>query len=136
VKVSSKAAGSIKLSISAPYWLVNKAGIPLIFRQEGVQQDAAGLCFFCIEKLVIKMLVINDFVVYFHLGQFDEHEMARSLSPMLFSFTDREASPTLTARIGNGLHIGCKPHWCQHFPLQKGVRVRSFMVSPKFYNNK
>jgi vacuolar protein sorting-associated protein 13D len=45
VKVSSKAAGSIKLSISAPYWLVNKAGIPLIFRQEGVQQDAAGSTF-------------------------------------------------------------------------------------------
>lgn len=57
--------------------------------------------------------------------------MARSLSPMLFSFTDREASHSLTARIGNGLHLGCKPHWCQHFPLQKGVRVRSFLVSPR-----
>lgn len=45
VKISSKAPGSVKLSISAPYWLVNKAGIPLIFRQEGVQQEAAGsLC--------------------------------------------------------------------------------------------
>ena len=64
-------------------------------------------------------------------GQFDEHEMARSLTPMLFSLTDREASPTLTARIGNGLHPGCKSHWCQHFPLQKGVRVRSFLVSPR-----
>uniref|UniRef100_A0A0P6FFD1 Vacuolar protein sorting-associated protein 13D n=1 Tax=Daphnia magna TaxID=35525 RepID=A0A0P6FFD1_9CRUS len=105
VKISSKAPGSVKLSISAPYWLVNKAGIPLIFRQEGVQQEAAG--------------------------QFDEHEMARSLSPMLFSFTDREASHSLTARIGTGLHLGCKPHWCQHFPLQKGVRVRSFLVSPR-----
>ena len=42
VKVSSKAGGSVKLSISSPYWLINKAGIPLIFRQEGVQQDAAG----------------------------------------------------------------------------------------------
>jgi vacuolar protein sorting-associated protein 13D len=42
-KVSSKASGSIKLSISAQYWLVNKAGIPLIFRQEGVQQEAAGI---------------------------------------------------------------------------------------------
>lgn len=57
--------------------------------------------------------------------------MARSLTPMLFSFTDREASPTLTARVGTGLHVECKPHWCQHFPLQKGVRVRSFLVSPR-----
>ena len=64
-------------------------------------------------------------------GQFDEHEMARSLTPMLFSFTDREASPTLTARIGSGLHPGCKPQWCQHFALQKGVRVRSFLVTPR-----
>ena len=43
VKVSSKVAGSVKLSISSPYWIVNKAGIPLIFRQEGVQQEAAGI---------------------------------------------------------------------------------------------
>ena len=64
-------------------------------------------------------------------GQFDEHEMARSLSPMLFSFADKEASPTLTARIGTGLHPGYKPHWCQHFALQKGVFVRSFLVSPR-----
>ena len=104
-KVVSKCAGSVKLIISSRYWLVNKAGIPLIFRQEGVQQEAAG--------------------------QFDEHEMARSLSPMLFSFTDQEASLTLTARIGTGLHPACKPHWCQPFALQKGVRVRSFLVSPR-----
>lgn len=57
--------------------------------------------------------------------------MARSLSPMLFSFTDREASPTLTARIGTGLHPGCKPHWCQHFPLQKGMRYRNLLVTPR-----
>jgi hypothetical protein len=70
-------------------------------------------------------------LLFIIIGQFDEHEMARSLSPMLFSFADREASTTLTARIGTGLHIGCKPHWCQHFPLQKGVRVRNFIVSPR-----
>ena len=125
VKVSSKTAGSVKLSISAPYWLVNKAGIPLIFRQEGVLHDAAGWSLF----LEIKLDPVH--LLKSALGQFDEHEMARSLSPMLFSFTDKDASPTLTARIGNGLHLGCKPQWCQHFPLQNGVRIRSFMVSPR-----
>ena len=55
---------------------------------------------------------------------------------MVFCFTDREASPTLTARTGNGLHpasYGFKPNWCQHFPQQKDVRVRGFnvMVSPR-----
>ena len=33
----------MKLSIAASYWIVNKAGIPLIFKQESVQQEAAGL---------------------------------------------------------------------------------------------
>jgi len=28
--------------VAASYWIVNKAGIPLIFRQESVQQEAAG----------------------------------------------------------------------------------------------
>lgn len=41
-KLSSKTAGAVKLSISAPYWLVNKAGIPLIFRQEGASNEAAA----------------------------------------------------------------------------------------------
>jgi vacuolar protein sorting-associated protein 13D len=104
VKVSSKANGSIKLCVTAPYWVVNKAGIPLIFRQDNVQEAA---------------------------GQFEEHEMARSLSPMLFSLADREAGSTMAARIGTGLHPGCQAQWCQPFALQKGVKVRSFHVTPR-----
>lgn len=57
--------------------------------------------------------------------------MARSLAPMLFSFTDREASPTLIARVGAGLHPGFQPQWCKPFPLQKGVHIRSIALSPR-----
>lgn len=45
--------------------MINNTGIPLVFKQEGVLHDMAG--------------------------QFDEHEMARSLTPLLFSFSDRDA---------------------------------------------
>lgn len=34
-------------------------------------------------------------------GQFDEHEQARMMNPMMFSFSDQGASPTINARVGN-----------------------------------
>ena len=55
----------LQISIYAPYWMINSTGIPLIFKQEAVPHDMAG--------------------------QFDEHEMARSLTPLLFSFSDTDA---------------------------------------------
>ena len=62
----------------APYWIVNKTGLPLVFRQEGVPEETAG--------------------------QFAEHEVARMVAPLLFSFSDHEASPTVVARVGSGVH--------------------------------
>ena len=50
----------------ASFWLVNDTGMPLIFKQEGCSAEMAG--------------------------QFGEHEMARSLTPLLFSFDDRDGS--------------------------------------------
>lgn len=53
-----------QLSIAASYWLVNKSGLPLIFKQDGCQTPAAG--------------------------QFEEHEIARCVAPLLFCFADKE----------------------------------------------
>lgn len=53
-----------QLSIAASYWLVNKSGLPLIFKQDGCHTRAAG--------------------------QFEEHEIARSVAPLLFCFADKE----------------------------------------------
>ena len=50
--------------ISCQYWLINNTGLPLIFRQDGASQEAAG--------------------------QFEEHELARNLQPLLFSYTEPE----------------------------------------------
>jgi len=44
--------------------LINQTGLPLIFKQDGSSQEAAG--------------------------QFEEHEVARSLQPLLFSYTEPE----------------------------------------------
>ncbi len=54
----------LQILISAPYWLINKSGLPLVFRQEGADYEAAG--------------------------QFEEHERARSVAPLMFSYTDLE----------------------------------------------
>ena len=56
----------LQLSISAAYWLVNKSGLPLVFKQEGAKLEAAG--------------------------QFEEHELARAVTPLLFSYADKESN--------------------------------------------
>ncbi|XP_069683777.1 intermembrane lipid transfer protein Vps13D isoform X2 [Periplaneta americana] len=101
--VCQRGAG-VKVLVTAPFWIINKSGLPLVFRQEGVPTETAA-------------------------GQFEEHEVARMVAPLLFSFADHEASPTVVARVGNGVHPEGIPQWCQHFHLHKGVQVRRLRVS-------
>ncbi|XP_048580764.1 intermembrane lipid transfer protein VPS13D isoform X3 [Nematostella vectensis] len=92
VLVIVRPGGALRISIFAPYWMVNNTGIPLIFRQEGSSHEMAG--------------------------QFEEHEMARSLTPLLFSFIDRDTPGRCQMRIGNSYHAGTgKPIWCSPFSL-------------------
>lgn len=97
----------LQLTISSPYWLINRTGLPLIFRQEGVPQDSSG--------------------------QFTEHEQARLVSPLMFSFTDPDASPALTVRLGK--RYGASPPWCQPFNLHKDIlhqQLRSGLSNETF----
>ncbi|XP_078095172.1 intermembrane lipid transfer protein VPS13D isoform X5 [Mustelus asterias] len=102
IRIVCRAEGSLKILISAPYWLLNKTGLPLIFRQDNAKADAAG--------------------------QFEEHELARSLSPLLFSFTDKEQPNMCTMRIGKGIHPEAVPGWCQEFSPDGGSGVRAVKV--------
>lgn len=86
---ATKGSG-LQITISAPYWLINRTGLPLIFRQEGVSMESSG--------------------------QFTENEQARLVSPLMFSFSDPEASPALTVRLGK--RYGPSPPWCPPFNLQ------------------
>ena len=45
---------------------MNKSGLPLVFKQEGAKLEAAG--------------------------QFEEHELARAVTPLLFSYADKESN--------------------------------------------
>ncbi|XP_065212498.1 intermembrane lipid transfer protein Vps13D isoform X2 [Planococcus citri] len=103
VSVSVHRGSEIKVTVYAPYWIVNKTALPLVFRQEGVPTETAG--------------------------QYEEHEIARMVAPLMFSLTDAEASPTVVARVGSGVHTDGIPHWCQHFHIHVGVQVRRLRVS-------
>ncbi|KAG8434275.1 hypothetical protein GDO86_012595 [Hymenochirus boettgeri] len=102
IRIACRAEGSLKIFISAPYWLINKTGLPLIFRQDNSKTDAAA--------------------------QFEEHELARSLSPLLFCYADKELSNLCTMRIGRGIHPEAVPGWCQAFSLDGGSGVRALKV--------
>ncbi|XP_034358412.1 LOW QUALITY PROTEIN: intermembrane lipid transfer protein VPS13D [Arvicanthis niloticus] len=102
IRIACRAEGSLKIFISAPYWLINKTGLPLIFRQDNAKTDAAG--------------------------QFEEHELARSLSPLLFCYADKEQPNFCTMRIGRGIHPEGMPGWCQGFSLNGGSGVRALKV--------
>lgn len=83
----------MQISVSAPFWLVNRTGLPLVFRQEGVAHESAG--------------------------QFAENEQARLVSPLMYSIADPDASPALTMRLGK--RYGPSPGWCQPFSMHKDI---------------
>ncbi len=53
-----------QVSISSAFWLLNRTGLPLLFRQEGVSHEAAG--------------------------QQVEHEKASTTTPLLFAYSEGE----------------------------------------------
>ncbi|XP_041352246.1 vacuolar protein sorting-associated protein 13D-like isoform X2 [Gigantopelta aegis] len=109
VRINTYKGGSLKLSVLCPYWLVNKAGVPLVFRQDGAPTEAAG--------------------------QGEEHEMARSVSPLLFSFSDKESPFLCTMRVGKKVHgLESLPQWCPRFPLDRGIGMRQLNVTPRDKN--
>lgn len=93
ITISVVRGSGMQISVSAPFWLVNRTGLPLVFRQEGVSHDSAG--------------------------QFGENEMARLVSPLMYSIADPDASSALTMRLGK--RYGTNPPWCQPFSLHKDI---------------
>ncbi|XP_033641822.1 vacuolar protein sorting-associated protein 13D-like isoform X2 [Asterias rubens] len=102
-RVECRAGRCLKILICARYWLINKSGLPLIFKQEGADFDAAG--------------------------QFEVHEQARSVAPLVFSYADREKAEMCTMRLGRGvIGLNALPHYCQRISLEGGSGVRSLRV--------
>uniref|UniRef100_A0A182JQ44 UBA domain-containing protein n=1 Tax=Anopheles christyi TaxID=43041 RepID=A0A182JQ44_9DIPT len=86
----------VQISIGAPYWLVNRTGLPLVFRQDDLDSECAG--------------------------QFCENEEARMITPFMFAFSDPGCSGSVTMRLGR--RFGGSPNWCQPFKLEQGTQHR------------
>ncbi|XP_052810385.1 intermembrane lipid transfer protein VPS13D-like isoform X2 [Mya arenaria] len=92
IRILLHVSGSLKVIISSPYWLVNKSGLPLVFRQDGCQEAA---------------------------GQGEETEMARVVSPLLFSFNESNSPYLCEMRLGKYKHgTDTVPTWCKGFVLK------------------
>ncbi|XP_055954862.1 intermembrane lipid transfer protein VPS13D-like [Patella vulgata] len=109
VRIITGKSGNVKLSISAPYWLLNKSGLPLIFKQEGSKTDAAG--------------------------QFEEHEIARSVTPLLFSYYEKDEPNLVCIRLGKRHHgAEALPQWCNKISLENGSGTRQLHVVQRHTN--
>ncbi|XP_039449054.1 intermembrane lipid transfer protein Vps13D isoform X2 [Culex pipiens pallens] len=89
----------IQISISAPFWMVNRTGLPLVFRQDDLDGESAG--------------------------QFSENEQARMVSPFMFAFSDPSSSGCVTMRLGR--RFGHGTNWCQPFKLEQGIKHRQLV---------
>lgn len=84
--------------------MINKTGLPLLFRREGEGLEVAG--------------------------QYEEHERARSLSPLLFSYIDQDSSFRCQARVGKHYQSSDEytPLWCQPFTLENEITHRTLYL--------
>jgi vacuolar protein sorting-associated protein 13D len=96
----SGSTSAIIINIYAPFWFVNRTGLPLIVKQDGTSYESAG--------------------------QQPEHEIARSISPLLFSFSEPDCSHSCSLRLGKSR--GAHPRWCTNFYLEKGMWFRRLKV--------
>lgn len=98
---SQQPCSAMTIAVFSPYWIINRSGLPLVFIQQGCSVEAAG--------------------------QSAEHERARSISPLLFSFADPEAPSCARMRLGR-MTDNMDPRWCNFFYLEKGAFYRRLRV--------
>ncbi|KAF7232825.1 hypothetical protein EG68_05835 [Paragonimus skrjabini miyazakii] len=92
VQVISRAGSARHLTVSGVIWLINDSGLPLIFAQSSAVSVSAAAAS---QK--------NRLLANVAAGQYEEHEQARSMCPLLFSFANKNEGFLLRVRIGRGL---------------------------------
>jgi vacuolar protein sorting-associated protein 13D len=94
----------LKISVSVPYVLLNKSGIPLIFKDANSKIESAG--------------------------QSPDDESTLNQEPLLFSFENSNRNNSCAMRVGNGLHSlqDGRPQWSQRFSLEHGSTHRQLQV--------
>ncbi|KAF6777182.1 hypothetical protein AHF37_03837 [Paragonimus kellicotti] len=92
VQVVSRAGSARHLTVSGVIWLINDSGLPLIFAQSSAVSVSTAAAS---QK--------NRLLANVAAGQYEEHEQARSMCPLLFSFANKNEGFLLRVRIGRGL---------------------------------
>ncbi|CAG2102262.1 unnamed protein product [Medioppia subpectinata] len=100
VSMVNGSTSALVINIYSPYIFINKTGLPIIVRQEGASESS---------------------------GQLPEHEIARSISPLLFSFSEPDSSHMCSLRLGKSK--GVNTRWSTPFFLEKGICFRSLRVA-------
>ncbi|KER20313.1 hypothetical protein T265_11120 [Opisthorchis viverrini] len=95
IQVLARAGSAKHLTVSAAFWLINQSGLPLIFAQSS---SSPGRLYASNTEAARQRALTN-----IAAGQYDEHEEARSVSPLLFSFSNRNEGYLLRVRVGRGL---------------------------------
>ncbi len=103
IRIVLRAQGALKILISAPYWLVNKTGmlsdLCIDYRLMIWIQNLNRTQLYCTTAVIFPLIIVSaGLPLIFRqdngktdaAGQFEEHELARSLSPLLFCYTDKE----------------------------------------------
>ena len=95
VKILHGAA--LHLSLWAPFWVVNRSGIPLVIKQWATDTEAAG--------------------------QFIEHEGGKDWNPLMFSFSSDDCPHVCAVRVGNIFAREYTPQSSAKLPLIPGVQA-------------
>lgn len=106
IRIILRAQGALKILISAPYWLINKTGAYSIPPHKQNTHTHIYTDTHTVNRIKISIDLLTVLTVFFPSGlplifrqdngktdaggQFEEHELARSLSPLLFCYTDKE----------------------------------------------
>ncbi|XP_076824042.1 intermembrane lipid transfer protein VPS13D-like isoform X2 [Clavelina lepadiformis] len=103
---------SVKISVMACWWIVNETGFPIVVKQDGCTNIAAG--------------------------QYDEHEVSNSMRPLMFSYANKENPHLCTMRLGNqsildqvgtfAVHFRGFPTFCERFSTDGGSCTRSLKM--------
>uniref|UniRef100_A0AC35TVT4 Ricin B-type lectin domain-containing protein n=1 Tax=Rhabditophanes sp. KR3021 TaxID=114890 RepID=A0AC35TVT4_9BILA len=103
--ISLAQSGTVLIVLWVPYWIVNRAGIPLIVRKRESSRDAPG--------------------------QLSEHEHAKDRTPLMLSFGNDDLTQKIQIRIGNSFiqHANYKSQYSDSFKLKLGDQcLRLFMT--------
>ncbi|KRZ04401.1 Vacuolar protein sorting-associated protein 13D [Trichinella zimbabwensis] len=100
--ISSTTPETFVIELKSDFVVVNKSGLPLILKQFGTRDDAAG--------------------------QLPKMEKIPSTSPLLFSLSDSESPQRCCVRLGCLMEPKLKPKWCESFSLEKGIAFRDLKL--------